>query len=953
MARLRNLMSGIKALFQKEQRNREIDEELRGYFEAAVEEKMRRGIPRDAAERAACVEAGSAAVVRHRVWSANWESDVESLGQDVRFGMRQLLKSPGFSLVAILSLALGIGANTAIFTLINDLLLKSLPVHEPAQLVSFGKSVGGGILGSTPPGATDTFTYDFYKRIQREHAPFQRVAAFGSFPIQVSVRRGGGESGAATQAWTGLVSDTFFDVLGVEPILGRALNAHDIEAPRRNAVAVISHRYWQQALSADPAVIGRTLTISGTLFTVVGVMPARFYGVELNEEMPDMWVPLTMQQPVLQQLQGSLLEPNGMFWLHMIARRKPGVNVAQAQAWTTTQLQHYLGDREGTRVSELRRREIASSYVPLLPIGAGISHLRAEYEAPLAVLMGVVVLVLLIACANVANFLLAKAAAREREFTTRLALGSSRMRIVRQILTETLLLAFTGGTIGLLLAFAGTRALIQFVAGPDAHTALEATPDLHVLVFTWAICLLTGILFGLAPALSVSHLSTSNALNAAARTIGAAGGRSARPLPKTLMVGQVMLSLVLLAVAGLFVRTLHNLRNRDLGFNQTNLLLVNFNPRFAGYKPGQLNALYQRILTRVDALPGVRSTALSGQLPIARGNWGSPITIIGRRTTPNEDVSTYLQRVSAGYFETLGIPLLRGRTINAGDTVTSLKAVVVNQTLANLYFPHGDAVGHSFTVGDPSVKGTWQIVGVVRDSQFRAGAKEQEAMAYLAVTQLTEDDQYAYWLQVQSAGDPAHLIGEVRAAFAEIDPSLPILKVETIREQTESLIDTQKLVSQLSSFFSLLALALSCIGLYGVMMYSVVRRTNEIGVRIALGAPRAGVLWMVLRESLMLLGIGIAVGVPAMLAACRAVQAGLFGLEPWDPLTLAAAVLIIALVTVMAALFRRGVRPRSIRWWLCVTNSRRASKRWRDGHARDDGRPCAPKPASTHPAPAW
>ncbi len=361
--------------------------------------------------------------------------------------------------------------------------------------------------------------------------------------------------------------------------------------------------------------------------------------------------------------------------------------------------------------------------MPLVPIGAGISHLRESYEAPLAVLMGVVVLVLLIACANLANFLLAKAASREREFTTRLALGSSRMRIVRQILTETLLLAFTGGTIGLLLAFAGTRALIQFVAGPGAHTALQAMPDLHVLAFTSAICLATGVLFGIAPALRVSRMNALGALNAAARTVGSSGGRSGRLLPKTLVVGQVMLSLVLLAVAGLFVRTLHNLRNQDLGFNRTNLLLVNTNAKFAGYKPEQLNALYERILMRVEQLPGVRSAALSGQVPIARGNWGSPITIIGRPTMPNEDVSTYLQRVSAGYFETLGIPLLRGRTINADDTATSLKAVVVNQTLANLYWPHGDAIGRSFTVADPSVKGTWQIVGIVRDAKFMAGCK--------------------------------------------------------------------------------------------------------------------------------------------------------------------------------------------------------------------------------------
>jgi predicted permease len=898
---LRSLVGGIKALFRKEERNREIDEELEGYLEAAIAEKVGRGIPRDSAERAARAEVGSAAVVRHRVWSAGWEATAESLGQDVRFGVRQLLKSPGFSLVAILSLGLGVGANTAIFTLINDLLLKSLPVHEPQQLVSFGKSAGGGILGSASAGPLDIFPYDFYKKIEREHAPFESVAALGSFPTQVSVRRGAGESGAATQANSSLVSGTFFGVLGTEPILGRTIHTSDAEAAGGNPVAVLSYGYWQHALSADPAVIGRTLTINGTLFTVVGVMPSSFYGVELNEEMPDMWLPVTMQQDVMQQQQGSLVDPGGMFWLHMIARRKTGVSLGQAQAWTTAQLQQFLMSREGARLSASRRREIATTYVPLAPIGAGISHLRDNYEAPLAVLMGVVVLVLLIACANLANFLLAKAVSREREFTTRLALGSTRTRIVRQILTETLLLAFIGGILGLAFAFLGTRALIAFVVGKDAHSALGATPDLHVLAFTSAICLATGVLFGIAPALRVSRMSASGALNATARTVGSGGGRSGRLLPRALVVGQVMLSLVLLAVAGLFVRTLHNLRNQDLGFNRTNLLLVNTNPKFAGYKPEQLNALYQRILTRMQQLPGVRSAALSGWLPIARGNWGSPITIIGRPITPNEELDTYLQRVTAGYFETLGIPLLRGRTIDASDTATSLKAVVVNETLANLYFPHGDAIGHSFTVADPGVKGTWQIVGIVRDAKFKASQNKPEPMAYLAVTQLTEDDHYAYTLQVQSVGDPANLIGEVRAAFAEIDGNLPILKVQTISEETEGLIDTQKLVSQLSGFFALLALALSCLGLYGVMMFSVVRRTNEIGVRIALGAPTLDVLWMVMRESLVLLGIGMAVGVPVMLAACQAVRAGLFGLGPWDATTLVGAMVIIAVVTMVAA----------------------------------------------------
>jgi predicted permease len=640
---------------------------------------------------------------------------------------------------------------------------------------------------------------------------------------------------------------------------------------------------------------------------VVGVMPAKFYGVELNEETPDMWLPITMQPEVM--VQDSLLKPDGLFWIHMMARHKPGVAVAQEQSWVTTQFQRFMVDRAGAQISDSRRQAIAGMYVPMMPGQSGLSHIRSAYLAPLAVLMGIVGIVLLIACANLANFLLAKAASREREFSTRLALGSSRGRIVRQILTETMVLAFAGGALGLAFAFLGTRALINAVGGGSGHTALEATPDLRVLAFTSGVCILTGLLFGMAPALRGSR-SGLGALHANVRTAAAGGGRRGRLLPRTLVVAQVTLSLVLIAVASLLLRTLHNLRSQDVGFDRANVLLVRTNAKFAGYKPEQLNALYGRILERVDALPGVRSATISGAPPMGRGTWGSPIFIEGRPTAPDEDVSTMLNRVSAGYFETLGIPLLRGRTIGAQDTASSLKAVVVNQTLADRYFPHGDALGHSFKVADPGVTGTWQIVGIVRDTKYHGPADEPRPMAYLALAQLTDNDQFAYCLQVQSSGDPTKIVGEVRAALAEIDPNLPILETATIAEHVDHLIDEQKFVSQLSGFFSLLALSLACVGLYGVMMYSVVRRTNEIGVRMALGASKGGVLWMVMRESLLLLGIGVAVGVPATLAASRLIRAGLFGVSPSDPLTLVTSVLMIAAVILGAAYLpaRRATR---------------------------------------------
>ncbi|MGH9496857.1 MAG: ABC transporter permease [Candidatus Sulfotelmatobacter sp.] len=819
--------------------------------------------------------------------------------QDVRYALRQMRKSPGFTTVAVLSLALGIGANTAIFTLIHALILKSLPVRAPQQLVSFGEAVGGGEVDGIGPGPLDLFPYDFYKQVERQHDPFQGVCATGSFPITVSVRQGGESGGLATQAVSHLVSGNYFSVLGADPILGRPITPEDTDAAGGRHVAVISYRYWQQELSADQGAVGQDITVNGTPFTVIGVMPPKFFGTELNEESPDMWLPITAQPEVM--LQPSLLNPHGLFWLHLMARLRDGVSARQSQAWATTKLQQFMMAREGAQVSQKRQKEIGQIRIDMLPGGHGVSHLRAQFEQPLLILMGVVGLVLAIACANLANFLLSKSASREREFSTRLALGASNMRIARQILTEALLLSGMGGLLGLVVAFWGTHVLVAFVVAGAKHTTIAANPDLVVLAFTFGISLLTGILFGIAPSLRTSRIGSAPALSATARTAVGTGGRSGRLFPRILLVAQVGLSLVLLVGAGLFVRTLQNLKNQDLGFNRRNLLLLELNAKLAGYKSEQLPGLYERILSRLNALPGVTSAALSGTPPIYGGSWDSPIFVQGYTPAPNEDISTLINRVSPEYFSATGIPLLSGRSIGGQDVEGSTKIVVVNQSLADHFFPHGDAIGHQFRIADPSVPGAWQIVGVVRDAKYNSPRENPKRMIYLPLAQLTGDDRFAYSLQVRTTGDPANIASEVRTALAEIDPNLPLLHVRTIAEQVDLFMENERLISQLSTFFALLALALACIGLYGVMAYNVTRRTNEIGVRMALGAQNGTILWMVLRESLMLLGIGVAIGIPAALAATRLVRAQLFGLSSSDPATFVAAAMLIAAVVVLAA----------------------------------------------------
>ncbi len=831
---------------------------------------------------------------------------MESLWRDLRFSVRMLAKSPGFSAVAIVSLALGIGANTAIFTLINGLLLKSLPVQDAQNLVSFGDEVGGGQVDGIQPGPLDLFTYEFYKRVESGRGPLKGVCAYSSFSVPVSFRLSTSANEPTAQAASDLVSGNFFEVLEASPLVGRTLNRADESAPGREPVVVASYRFWRDNLAGDPAAVGQTIGINGTPFTLVGVMPEAFHGVSITDQTPDFWAPLTMQRQVM--LQPSLLGPGALYWLHFMGRREPNATLGQIQSWMTAQLQRYMIEREGPVVSAARQREIAGIFVVALGGERGISNLRAQYSDPLKILLGAVVLVLLIACANLANLLLARAAAREREIATRLALGSGRARIVRQLLTEAVVLAICGGILGLVFSWFGTQGLIGFVAGGALHTPLSAMPDAHVLLFTLGVSLATGLLFGLAPALRVPRLSMAPSAQSNVRSAVSAGGRAGRRTPNILISSQVMLTLILLASAGLFARTLHNLENRDLGFSRHNVLLVSFNAKFAGYKPGQLNVLYTRILDSLSRLPGVRSATFSGSPPINGGSWNSPIAFQGGATP--KDRMTLLNRVGPRYFETMNIGLLRGKTIDANDGPNALKVAVVNQAFADHFFPQGQALGRTFTVDDPSVVGAFQIAGIVRNSKYRTPREEAQRMTYLPVMQLTGDDAYAYVLEIQTAGGPTSVLSGVRRALAAINPNLAVLDARTMADQTDLQMANEILISRLSGFFSGLALALACIGLYGVMSYNVLRRSNEIGIRLTLGAEAGNVLWLILKECLLLLGVGVVFGVPATLAVTRLFQSQLFGLTPADPVTLGGAVGTISVVMILSAFFpaRRATR---------------------------------------------
>jgi predicted permease len=927
MAWLRSFLGGIGSLFQKSRVEREFDEELRSYLENSVADKVGAGMPAADARRAALADlGGSRNSVKHQIWSSRWESNLDSLVQDFRIGVRSLLKSPGFTAVALLSLALGIGGNAAIFTLINQVLLRNLPVRDPQQLVAFGDSVFGGIAGGIELGGFGGyFPWDFAKQVEANHGPFQGIASYGSFSNKVSVRlvSGGAPGGTAILAPATLVSGNYFNVLGARTFLGRTIIASDDGTAGTGAVVVLSHRFWRQSFSADAAIVGKTISINGTPFEVVGVMPEAFHGFKQELEPSDVWVPLGMQPVVLQQ--PSMLEPHsGLFFLHILGRLRTGASdktaFTEAQSWLNQQVRMATLANEGSKVTPERRAEINRLTVALVPASNGVSLVRSQYGDSLQILMAVVGVVLLIACANLANFLLARATARQREIATRLALGSSRARIVRQSLTETLLLSLTGGILGLGVAFIVTRALIAFVSQRSDSVALIPTPDLSVVLFTVGVSLLTGVLFGLAPAVIAARLGGRGSLNTNARAAQGLGGRSSRFWSKVLVTAQVMLSLLLLVGAGLLLRTLRNLQNQDYGFEREHLLLADFGEKLAGYQPHQLSALHQELLERLSAIPGVRSAALSATPPVSNGAWSSNIELQGYKPAPKEDMVSLLNRVSGQYFETTGIAIVAGRSISPADTASGLKVAVVNETIAKKYFPNGDAIGKKLTVGIDSVAGPWQIVGIARDTKSQNPRDTDPIrMTYIPLAQIEplmppdtspnapkpaireeNQDRYANMILLRTTGDPAKVTADLRAVVAAVDPNLPVLKITTIREQVSNLIANEELISTLTTVFSALALLLASIGLYGVMSYNVAQRTTEIGIRLALGARAETVLWMVLKESLILLAIGVGLGLPLTLVTSREIQHQLFGLSAKDPVTFAIAIVVVSGMTVIA-----------------------------------------------------
>lgn len=817
---------------------------------------------------------------------------LDSVWKDLRYSWRGLLRRPAFTAIALVVLALGIGANTAIFTLINAVVLRPLPVNNPEELVLFSDAASEGTStmdeGDVPTGRT-RFSYAPLNYI-REHDPsFQALSAFRSGDSRVSVRRPEAPGEAAQRASAHLVSGSYFAVLGVDALHGRVLTEQDA-ADAAPPAAVISNGYWQQKLGGDPQIVGKTVQLNNTAFTIVGVMPPGFFGVRIRRA-PDYWVPLVFQPQI--ELRKPYRDDKNIYWLNMVGRLKSGVTIAQAQATVENEFRQYLTDRAGSQLSEDTRLAIQKAGITLAPGARGISGLRTFYSRALSMLMVIVALVLLIACANVGNLQLSRAAARQAEISLRQALGATRRRLVRQLLTESLLLALIGGVAGVILAQWAVSLLVTRVA---ATSPLNVQPDASILLFTLAISIASGVLFGIAPALKATSVDLTSAL----KEKSARGRKSLLSLGSGLVVAQVAVSLVLLVGAGLFARSLINLQQEDLGFNRDNVLLVGVDTRLAGYKPNDLSSVYRQLYDRLSTLPNVRSATIASYSPMQGTMTNSTITVRGYTPAKDEDISVSDIQIGPNFSETLGVTLLMGRDIGLQDTPNSPKVAVVTQSFAKSFFHDENPIGRRATFEDASDKDDFEIVGVIADSKYESAKEKPDRTVYRPILQVQDEQTFSNVFELRTNGDPLALSAEVRAAIAQVNDKLPVLNVTSLRIQTEESLQQEKLITQLVSFFGLLGLLLSCVGLYGIMAHAVVRRTNEIGIRMALGAERGHITWMVLRESLLLVAVGLIVGIPAAWAAAKLISSQLYGVNPSDPVSLVTAALALTTVAALA-----------------------------------------------------
>jgi putative ABC transport system permease protein len=844
---------------------------------------------------------------------------------DLRDAVRQLRKAPGFTITAVVTLALGIGATTAIFTLIHQVMLKSLPVSKPEELWRIGDKIrccnwGGYTQGED--GNFSLFSWEMYKHFRAHTPEFTDLAALQAGNAPLGVRRAGSQAAADTRngEW---VSGNFFRTLGVQPWIGRLMSDADDQegAP---SVAVMSYRIWKEKYGSDPSVVGAGYQINGHPFTVIGVAPPGFYGAKLaGGGMPDFWLPLTTEL-IIDGDTARLKRPNTTF-LDLLGRVRPGVNPKTLEAKLRVELHDWLA----SHVPDMEPGEKQlwqQQTLHLIPGGAGVAAMRDQYQDGLKLLLVAAGCVLLVACGNLANLMLARGLKDRAQTSVRMALGASRRRLVRKALVESVLMAVIGGTLGIAVAYGGTR-LILYLAfyngGPNNYVPIDATPSWTVLLFTLGISALTGIIFGIAPAWITSHADPVEALRGANRSVG--GRRSWAQ--KSLVIGQAAMSLVLLSAAALLGRSLRNLEHQNFGFETEGRYIAWINPMLGNYKPEQLEPLFRQIDDRLLQIPGVRMVAPALYAPMTGDSWNNGIRVQGRSEPgAKEDTSASFARVMPWFFETIGAKVVLGRPITQDDTEATRKVAIINEAFARRFFKNQNPVGQHFGPNKLKYSATFEVVGVVNDMRYMTYDYKDpvKPMYWLPEAQTVQWDDpasrsgeiwshYLYNIVIWAPGSPPGMEERVRKALASVDPNLVLYGVDPYIKVVSADFQQENMIATLTTMFGVLGLMLAAIGLYGVMAYMVEQRTNEIGVRMALGADRGSVVKMVLRGAFSQVGIGLMLGIPAAIGAGKLMTGQLFGVKPWDPVMLTVATLLLALAALLASLIpaRRaaGVQP--------------------------------------------
>lgn len=832
---------------------------------------------------------------------------MQTLLQDIRYAMRQLRKSPGFTLTAIITLALGIGANTAIFTLVQGILLRSLPVADPSGLYRIGDTDDCCVEGGFPGDAGDTgdfaiFSTDLYQYLRSNTPEFEQLAAVQAGEWSWSVRHGN----ALPKSLHGeFVSGNYFATLGLGPYSGRVLNDHDDTANAAPAT-VISYKTWQGEYAGDRAIIGSTLFIQARPFTIVGVAPPGFFGDRVTDNPPDFWMPLHTEPYI--RGDSSILHQAESHWLYPLGRVRRGTNISALQAKVTAMVRQWLFSRP-TLTANGGATLIPKQHVILAPAGGGIQSLQMHTRRGLNMLMILSSVVLLISCANIANLLLARATTRRADVAVRMAMGAGRTRVIRQIITECVLLSSCGGLAGLTVAYAGSRTILALAFPNARNIPIEATPSLQVLGFAFLVSLVTGIVFGLAPAWLSAHAQPAEVLRGSARTVK---DRSSLP-QKTLVVFQTALSLALLAGAILMTRTLANLENQNFGVTTLNRFVLHIDPAGAGYTADRLPGLYRQLEDRFSALPGVAALGMAMYSPLEDDNWGECVIRQGHPAPgPNDRCGSTWEKVSPHFLDSIGVPIVRGRGFTEQDTAPSPQVAIVNQAFVTKFYAGKDPIGQHFGIDRPEYSGSFEIVGVFRDFKMNRPRDPVRAVYLRPLTQV-----YAYKRPEMDSTEaqsvfvnavvinfnhpPENADGLIRTTLAAVDPNLTVMDLRTFDNQVAGNFTQDRLVARLTTLFGILALILASVGLYGVMSYFVARRTGEIGIRMALGATRASVLAAVLRSALVQIVIGLAMGIVLALVGAHFMSSLLYGVRAYDPWAIAGAAITLALCAVLAS----------------------------------------------------